>query len=99
MLVPVSWIDRMRPIRVGGCRMSRLLHDIVVQVLRSELDMQVMADILEDGEVEALLRREEADVAVLSDDAAAVAGTTSRLLRSHPCLKVLVLSDGGRSAQ
>src|SRR5262249_1710782 len=73
------------PIRIVLGDLPRLLRDIIAEAVRREADMML---------VEA-----DADVVIVADDPPDCGARHRQALVEHPELKILVVSDDGRTAQ
>jgi DNA-binding NarL/FixJ family response regulator len=85
------------PIRVVVGEVPRLLRDIIEDAVRREADMTLVE--AGGADLAALVRRSRADVAIVADDPPARGAEHRHVLVEHPDLKLLVVTDDGRSAQ
>lgn len=86
----------MKRIRVLLAKMPALMLDIIHHVVAAEPDMAVIG-VVDDGELPAAVGRARADVVVVGHDARAERDSYCQLLLRHPHVKVLAISDNGKS--
>jgi DNA-binding NarL/FixJ family response regulator len=77
--------------------MPRLLRDIIDDAIAREPDMMLIDEA--GGDFEALVHRSAADVAIVVDDSPDREAVHRQMLVDHPELKILVVTDDGRTAQ
>jgi DNA-binding NarL/FixJ family response regulator len=70
--------------------------DIIHHVIAAEPDMAVIG-VVDDDDLPVAVRRARADVVVVGQDAQAERDCYLRLLLRHPHVKVLAISDNGKS--
>jgi hypothetical protein len=75
----------------------RLLRAILEDAIAREPDMMLVDQA--SGDFETLVRRSDADVAIVADDLPDRGARHRQVLIEHPALKILVVTDGGRTAQ
>jgi hypothetical protein len=84
-------------IRVLLIRMPRILRDLLADVLGSESDIQIVADVLSPRDVTTDdLARMQPDVVIVGPDAKEPARTCLEMLGRTPRLKLLALERKGR---
>jgi len=94
----VSYAQRVAsPIRIVVGEVPRLLRDIIETAVKREEDMVLVE--VNGGDLAALVRDSAADVAIVADDSPRRSAGHRQALVDHPELKLLVLTDDGRSAQ
>jgi hypothetical protein len=86
-----------RPIRVAVSAMPRLLRDLIEGAISLEPDLRLLAT-GDDPDLSASIRRGAVDVVVLGEQPASTAASHQQLLVDHPHLKIVVVTDDGRTA-
>ena len=85
-------------IRIVLGDMPRLLHDIVVERLSNEGDMEIVGEGSREEEMERLARSPGTDVIVEAGDEDEPRGLGGRLLQERSRIKLVVLAADGRKA-
>lgn len=85
------------PIRIVIGDVPRLLREIIEEAVTGEPDMMLVEG--EGGDLDALVRKSNADVAIVADDSPDRGASHRQLLVEHPELKLLMVTNDGRSAQ
>jgi len=77
--------------------MPRLMRDIVDGAVESQRDMQLVGHCA-DAELADAVERHEANVVIMRESATLAGDLHTRLLCTHPGLKVVVMTGDGRDA-
>ncbi len=88
----------MSKVRVVVCGMPRLLGAIVSQIAASRPRIQIVGQPRECKELVEMVGRKEAAVVVLGCEEDELMALGNRLLREHPLLKILAVTNDGREA-
>ncbi len=75
-----------------------MLKEIVSGIVRTRPQMAIVSQPEEWEEVVELVVRKEADVVVLGCEQAELSVRGNRLLKAHPFLRIVAVSDDGRGA-
>jgi hypothetical protein len=77
--------------------LPRMMRSIVEQAVASQADLQVAED-CEDADLEVAVTQCRADVLIVAERADRTEAFYRPLLLTHPSLKVLIVTQGGRNA-
>lgn len=89
-------IEAVKQIRIILAEMPAMLRDIITEIVASEPDLTIVDMLPDQADLEAAVRRTQADIVVLQQASGAEEdGRTARRLTEHR-FKVLAISDDGR---
>jgi len=85
-------------IRILLAGMPRMLRAIIAELINSQLDMRVVAEVGRDGALRDLARQLEPDMVILGVDGQEIPAEARELVRERPSTKVLAVEATGRRA-
>jgi chemotaxis response regulator CheB len=87
------------PIRVLMANRPRLIRELVMGTISDQPDIQIVGEIQQDNELESAVERIHPDVLIAAlERSNELSSVCHRILRNHPGMRVIAISQGGSSS-
>jgi chemotaxis response regulator CheB len=80
------------PLRVAVAAQPRLIRELMLETVREQSDIEVVADIQNEADIERIVEESKPDFLIITSELDLHPPVSDALLRRHPAMKILALA-------